>query len=49
MPCEAFNDFDAGSYGILSVLRRWSWPSHDIYPSLEAWRERIMLRQHADS
>ena len=25
------------------------WPSHDIYPSLDAWREQVMLPDHADS
>lgn len=26
-----------------------SWPSHRIYPTLDAWREQIMLPDHGDS
>jgi len=25
------------------------WPSHDIYASLDVWREQVMLPEHADS
>jgi len=41
---------------VVDVHLTWSrttesppWPSHDIYPSLGAWREHVMLPVHADS
>ena len=41
---------------VVDVHLTWSrktesppWPSHDIYPSLDAWRGHVMLPDHADS
>jgi hypothetical protein len=41
---------------VVDVHLTWSrrtesppWPSHDIYPNLDAWRQHVMLPDHADS
>jgi len=40
---------------VVDVHMTWStktepppYPSHDIYPSLDAWRKQVMLPDHAD-
>jgi hypothetical protein len=41
---------------VVNVHLTWSrktesppFPSHDIFPNLDAWREQVMLADHADS
>jgi hypothetical protein len=41
---------------VVGVHLTWSgktepppWPTHNIYPSLDAWREHVMVPDHADS
>lgn len=48
--------FQLDNNRVVDVHLTWSrkresppWPSHRIYPTLDAWREQVMLPEHADS